>query len=70
MLNPGMYVRVKYPEYAANFRGYLVTQEPSGRWLVRLESNPLKDSQEPLLLSLEESELEVIEPETTQETSD
>lgn len=50
-----------YPEYAKGIRGRLQEQEESGRWLVQLEENPLDDSDEALLLSLDESEFEVIE---------
>ncbi len=63
MLIPGMRVKILYPEYVKDYIGYLVTQELSGRWIVKLETNPLNDSKEPLLLSLEESEFEVINSE-------
>ncbi|WP_228061030.1 MULTISPECIES: hypothetical protein [unclassified Coleofasciculus] len=57
-----MLIRVIYPAYAAGLQGYLQAQEPSGRWIVKLEDNPLKDSDQPLLLSLEESDFEVVKP--------
>lgn len=62
MLKVGMLIRVIYPAYAAGLQGYLQAREPSGRWIVKLEDNPLNDSDQPLLLSLEESEFEVVKP--------
>jgi hypothetical protein len=56
-------IRVLHPEYAAGFRGSIQAQEISGRWLVRLQENPLGNTEEPLILSLEESDFEVIDRE-------
>ncbi len=58
----GMLVRVIYPEYVAGIRGIIRAREPSGRWIVELEENNLQDSQNPVLLSLEASDFEVIAP--------
>ena len=66
MLKVGTLIRVTYPEYAAGHQGHLQAQEPSGRWIVKLEENPFKDSEKPFLLSLEESDFEVIEPENAE----
>ena len=62
MLEVGSLVRVLYPDYAAGKLGYIeAREEESGRWIVRLEKNPLYREDEPLLLSLKESEFEEIE---------
>ena len=57
----GMVVRVIYPDYARGFEGLIEAKEKKGRWLVRLEQNPLNYRPESILLSLEELEFEVIE---------
>ncbi|MDJ1170922.1 hypothetical protein PMG71_15950 [Roseofilum sp. BLCC_M154] len=62
MLKPGTLVQVLYPDYAAGALGYLKAEEDKGRWIVQLIQNPIEDPNEPLLLSLEESEFEVIDP--------
>ena len=62
MLKVGTLIRIIYPEYAAGSQGILQAQEPSGRWIVKVEKNSLReDIEEPFLLSLEESDFEVIE---------
>lgn len=61
MLKIGTLVRVLYPEYAAGVLGRILDYEPSGRWIVQLEYNPIEDDAHPLLLSLEESEFEVLD---------
>ena len=60
MLKIGTLVRVLYPEYAAGVLGRILDSEPPDRWIVQLEYNPIEDDEDPLLLSLEESEFEVI----------
>jgi len=55
-------VQVLYPEYAAGTLGYLRAEEENGRWIVQLIQNPIEDPNEPFLLSLEESEFEVVDP--------
>jgi hypothetical protein len=58
----GTLVRVLYPEYAAGMRGSIeAREEGSGRWIVRLERNLIEGNNEPLLLSLKESEFVVIQ---------
>ncbi|GFE68762.1 hypothetical protein [Chroococcus sp. FPU101] len=57
----GNLIRVLHPEYAAGILGYIQAQESSGRWLIRLLDNPLENTNEPLILSLEESDFEVID---------
>lgn len=57
----GNLIRVLHPEYAAGILGFIQAQEISGRWLVRLLENPLENTNEPLILSLEESDFEVID---------
>ncbi|OKH24909.1 hypothetical protein NIES593_06770 [Hydrococcus rivularis NIES-593] len=61
MLQVGTLIRVIYPEYAVGIYGELQAEEKSGRWIVKLLKNPLEDEDdnEPLLLSLEESDFEV-----------
>ena len=54
-------MRVIYPEYAAGIQGVLQAQETSGRWIVQLEKHSEQEDDEPLLLSLEESDFEVID---------
>ena len=61
MLKPGTLVRVLYPDYVAGELGYLQAQEDRGRWIVRLTKNPIEAPDEPLLLSLEESEFELLD---------
>jgi hypothetical protein len=61
MVQVGTLVRVIYPDYAAGILGRILAREMSGRWIVELEENPLEDSNEPLFLSLEETDFEVVE---------
>lgn len=60
MVKIGLLVRVLYPEYVSGMRGTIQGKESSGRWIVQLEKNPFKDTDKPLLLSLEESEFEIM----------
>lgn len=62
----GNLIRVLHPEYAAGILGSIQAQEISGRWLVRLLENPLENTNEPLILSLEESDFEVIDLPTSE----
>ncbi|MCA1992045.1 MAG: hypothetical protein LDL41_08355 [Coleofasciculus sp. S288] len=55
-------IRVIYPQYAAGVQGRIQAREESGRWIVKLEENPINWSNEPILLSLDESDFEVIDP--------
>lgn len=57
----GSLVKVLYPKYVSEYRGIVEAAEDTpGRWIVRLENNPLGDTKETLLLSLDESEIEII----------
>ncbi len=59
MIQVGSLVKILYPEYASEFCGVVEAQENTpGRWIIRLEDTP-RDSKEALLLSLDESEIEV-----------
>ncbi|AOY79664.1 hypothetical protein BJP36_06720 [Moorena producens JHB] len=62
MLKVGTLVRVLYPEYVAGLWGRIEAQEESGRWIVRLEENPFEQNDQAFLLSLDESDFEVIKP--------
>ncbi|MBR8827953.1 MAG: hypothetical protein DSM107014_08640 [Gomphosphaeria aponina SAG 52.96 = DSM 107014] len=62
MLKVGMLVRVIYPEYAAGMKGFLLAREVlAQRWIVQLVENLIDNSDQPFLLSLEESDFEVID---------
>ncbi|MCU0535593.1 MAG: hypothetical protein MUD14_17010 [Hydrococcus sp. Prado102] len=63
MAQVGTLVRVIYPDYAAGILGRIQARETSGRWIVRLEENPLENSNDILILSLEESDFEIINSE-------
>lgn len=61
MIQIGSIVKVLYPKYVCEARGIVEAPEDiPGRWIIRLVNNPLHDSEEPLFLSLSESEIEVI----------
>ncbi|WP_287253806.1 hypothetical protein [Moorena sp. SIO4E2] len=62
MLKVGTLVRVIYPDYVAGLSGRIEAQEESGRWIVRLEENPFEQNDQPFILSLDESDFEVIKP--------
>lgn len=55
-----MRVRVLYPLYAEGICGCIQAREESGRWIVKLDESTFTDATEPILLSLEESDFEVI----------
>lgn len=63
MLKVGTLIRVIHPEYAAGIQGIIQGREESGRWIVRLEQNLLNPNDVPLMLSLDESDFEVIQSE-------
>lgn len=63
MVKVGTLIRVIRPEYAAGIQGIIQGREESGRWIVRLEQNLMNPNDVPLMLSLDESDFEVIEPE-------
>ncbi|MGV2828862.1 hypothetical protein [Myxosarcina sp. GI1(2024)] len=61
----GTLVRVLKPDYAEGLLGTIEGYEQEfDRWIVKLEQNPLEDEDEPVRLSLAESEFEVIEPQS------
>ncbi len=64
MIGVGTLVRVIYPDYARGIEGHIEAQESNGRWLVRLDQNPINHQQESMMLSLDESEFEVIDENT------
>ncbi len=56
----GAIVRVIYPDYAAGMLGRIQSQEPSGRWIIKIEDHFLPNPEETMILSLNESDFEVI----------
>jgi hypothetical protein len=62
MVKVGTLIRVIRPEYAAGIQGIIQGREESGRWIVRLEQNLMNPNDVPLMLSLDESDFEVIQP--------
>ena len=61
MIRKGSLVKVLYPKYVSESRGIVEAPEDiPGRWIIRLVNNPLNNSEEPLFLSLSESDIEVI----------
>jgi len=63
MVKVGTLIRVIHPEYAAGLQGIIQGREESGRWIVRLEQNLINPNDVPLMLSLDESDFEVIQSE-------
>jgi hypothetical protein len=63
MLKVGTLIRVIRPEYAVGIQGIIQGREESGRWIVRLEQNLMNPNDVPLMLSLDESDFEVIQSE-------
>ncbi len=61
MIQIGSLVKVLYPSYVSEFHGIVeAAEDVSGRWIIRLENNSISDREEPLFLSLEESDIEVV----------
>ena len=62
MLKVGMAVRIINPEYVRGFVGYLLMQESPSRWLVKVivKETHLLSTSEVLVLSLEESDFEIL----------
>lgn len=63
MVKIGTRVKILYPEYAAGMEGQIEAKEASGRWLVRVTDISLEIAAKPLILSLEESDFTIINPE-------
>jgi hypothetical protein len=61
MVQVGTRVRVIYPDYAAGMIGRIVGKEVLGRWIVKLEQHLLEENNETFLLSLEETDFEVLD---------
>ncbi|AFY58223.1 hypothetical protein Riv7116_5861 [Rivularia sp. PCC 7116] len=61
MIQVGSLVKILYPKYVFDFHGVVEASEDiTGRWIIRLIDNTLDNSKEPILLSLNESEIELI----------
>ena len=56
----GNVVRVVTPAYAAGSLGYVKGREEGGRWLIEVRDTVLAGGAEFLLLSLEQSDFEVL----------
>ncbi|MGK7942554.1 MAG: hypothetical protein AB4062_20830 [Crocosphaera sp.] len=61
MMKIGTVIRVISPEYVAGFMAIITAKEINKRWIVRLKHSFFTDKKEVVLLSLNESEFEVIE---------
>ena len=63
MMKVGDVVRTLKPDYAIGLLGTIEGSEgESGRWIIKLEQSPFEDNQDqPVRLSLPESDFEVIE---------
>ncbi|MBZ8179608.1 MAG: hypothetical protein SAL07_01235 [Oscillatoria sp. PMC 1051.18] len=64
MVEIGTRVRVLYPLYAAGTCGRIQAREESGRWIVKLDESTFAGATESVLLSLEESDFEIIQEES------
>ncbi len=65
MIKIGSLVKILYPKYVFEFHGVIEAPEDiSERWIIRLINNPFGNSKEPLLLSLKESEIELVYSQT------
>jgi len=61
MIRVGSLVKILYPKYVFEFHGVVEAPEDiAGRWIIRLINHPFDDRREPLLLSLKESEIELV----------
>jgi hypothetical protein len=63
MIPVGTVVKILYPDYVAGMRGRIEGREASGRYIVSLEDDPLRNDNFPLILSLEESDFELVHDE-------
>ncbi|WP_013321723.1 hypothetical protein [Gloeothece verrucosa] len=58
----GTRVRVHYPKYAAGFMGIIQGREKgASRWLVKLQNDSFQDNPEPMILSLDLSDFQIVE---------
>jgi hypothetical protein len=65
MFKEGDLVKINSPDYLAGAQGYLFSREDgTGRWVVRLFENTVDQTSEPVLVSLEPDEFELVEPAT------
>jgi hypothetical protein len=64
MLKVGTLIKVLNPKYAMGLQGKIVARESAERWIVKLQKNPLEDSDRPFLLSLGIADFQVIESES------
>lgn len=63
MIKIGSLVKILYPQYVFEYHGIVEASEDiTGRWIIRLIVNSLDNSQEPVLLSLNESDIELVLP--------
>lgn len=62
MIKPGLSIRVRCPVYAIGLEGVVEAKESRHnlRWIVKIKNHSLKANQKPLLLSLDESDFEVL----------
>lgn len=62
MLKVGMAVRILNPDYVKGLIGYLLMQESPSRWLVKVtvEQTHLPNTSEVIVLSLQESDFEIL----------
>ena len=59
MIRIGTLVKILYPDYLANWKGTIQGYE-SGYWIIKLERDDLKNSQQSILVFLEKSNFEVL----------
>ncbi|MGK7882282.1 MAG: hypothetical protein AB4060_19605 [Crocosphaera sp.] len=61
MIKIGTLVRIIHPDYVAGYKGIVQDRENENRrWIIKLEGTDLERSQEPILLSLDESDFETL----------
>ncbi len=64
MIKLGTVIRIIEPSYVKGLIGTIECfEDKSGRWIIKLEENPLDNNKNELLrLSLPESDFEIVEP--------
>ena len=61
MIEIGTLVRILHPDYVAGCKGIVQDRENENqRWIIKLEISNFQSSHQPILLSLEESDFEVV----------